>query len=67
MEYKIEAKVTIGIWTIVEADSIDEAVSLAEKRDDKMSFVNNSGMTAKDAWIIEEIDGDPFDLYVDKY
>lgn len=60
MEYRVEAKVTIGTWTLVEAESKEEAIRIAEEREDKMSFINNSGMDENDAWIIGEIDGEPF-------
>lgn len=54
MEYRVEAKVTTQ--TVVEAESREEAIKIAEEREDKMSFINNSGMDENDAWIIEEID-----------
>ena len=53
MEYRVEAKVTIGTWTVVKAESKEEAIRIAEEREDKMSFINNSGMDENDAWIIE--------------
>lgn len=62
MEYRVEAKITIGTWTIVEAESKEEAIRIAEERDEKMSFINNSGLDENEAWIIEEMDGEPFDL-----
>lgn len=65
MEYRVEAKVTIGTWTVVEAESKEEAVRIAGEREDKMSFINNSGMEETEAWIIEEIDGEPFDLFAE--
>lgn len=62
MEYRVEAKITIGTWTMVEAESKEEAIKIAEERDEKMSFINNSGLDENEAWIIEEMDGEPFDL-----
>jgi len=62
MEYRVEAKITIGTWTIVEAESKEEAIRIADERDEKMSFMNNSGLDEGEAWIIDEMDGEPFDL-----
>lgn len=65
MKYRVEAKITIGTWTMVDADSKEEAIRIAEERDEKMSFINNSGLDEKEAWIIQEIDGEPFDLHAE--
>ncbi len=65
MKYRIEAKVTISTWTMIEADSPEEAIKEAEKRDEKMSIVSNNGDLEDYTWMIDEIDGEPFDLYAE--
>ncbi len=62
MKYRIEAKVTISTWTMIEADSPEEAIKKAEERDEKMSIFSNNGDLEDYVWMIEEINGEPFEL-----
>lgn len=66
MEYTITAKVTISTYTTVVADSEEEAIKIASERDQKMSFINNSGLEEDEQWTIDEIDGSPFDLAIEE-
>ena len=55
--------VVITFW--LGAASEEEALKLAEKRDDKMFISSNNGDTAEDVWMVDELDGDPYELSIE--
>ena len=58
MKYRLTAQVTISVYTDVEADSLKEAIEIAEERN-LMSIVGNGGDTEEDSWMCDELDGYP--------
>jgi hypothetical protein len=62
MKYRVEGKVTISTWTMIEAESPEEAIKKAEERQEKMSIASNNGDSGDYEWMIEDMDGEPFDL-----
>ena len=66
-KFEIVAKMTITVFTNIEADTLEEAIELAKERTDYMSVVTNSGDSADEVWMLpEELDGMPYDLYEDE-
>lgn len=57
--------VTVSCYCEVEARSEAEARKKAEELMPALSF-NGSGNTADQNWLIEEADGEPFDISVTK-
>lgn len=57
-KFKLSGVVTISIYTEVEADSIEEAIEIAENRTIE---ANNWGdkSQASDVWVSDEFDGMP--------
>lgn len=64
MEYKLTAQMTISIYTTVEADSLEEAIEIAQERD-VVSIVTNNGDDADFAWMCDELDGYPKNIQED--
>jgi hypothetical protein len=62
-EFKLSCKVTVGAYTLVEAESYKEAITKALAR--SVAF-EESGVDASDTWIVPEPDGSPFDIYLDE-
>lgn len=61
MKYELTAKVTISIYTEVEADSLEEAILISEDR--SIEYDNWSDKSQhKEVWVYEDIDGDPYDI-----
>lgn len=61
-DYNLTAKITITTFTTVRAESLEEAIKIAEERDDKMFISSNNGDSPKDCWMIEELDGTPYEI-----
>lgn len=60
-EYRLKSKITISAYTVVEADTLEEAIEIAKSRD-TIDYINTSRYNTKDTWISEEVDGEPFDI-----
>lgn len=61
-EFLISAKVTISVYTKVEAETLEEAIEIANDRT-PMGIVANGGDNEHENWMVDEIDGEPFDLH----
>lgn len=59
--FGLTARVTISVYTNVKAESLEEAIEIASKRD-LMHIVNTGGQTEKDTWITDELDGEPVSI-----
>lgn len=59
-KYKLSARVTVSAYTEVMAESLDEAILLAEDR--SVEFNDNSYSSEKDSWVVYELDGEPEDI-----
>jgi hypothetical protein len=54
--YKLSATVTISIYTNVEADSLEEAIAIAENRGIEQYNWSDKDQS-NDIWVAEEFDG----------
>ena len=54
--FKLEAFVTISLYTEVEAETLEEAIEIAEERD-LMTIVDNGHDDETIAWMADELDG----------
>ena len=63
-EFTISARVTISAYTKVEANTLEEAIELASERD-FMGIPPNNYYTEDEFWMVDEIDGAPYDLHED--
>ena len=61
-EFLISAKVTISVYTKVESETLEEAISIAEERM-PMSIVSNGSDNENENWMVDEIDGTPYELH----
>ena len=61
MEYNLSGKVTISVSTRVEANSLDEAIEIAEGREIE-SYQWGQEELDKIVWISSEFDGEVFDI-----
>ena len=64
-EFNLTAKLTITTFTTVEAKTLEEAIEIAEQRTDMMSVSSNNGDSPIDVWMIEDLDGTPYEIKVD--
>ena len=62
-KYCLNALVTISIYTEVEANSLEEAIEIAEQRE--IEACNNdifSDNQIKRVWVADDYDGSPFNI-----
>ena len=67
MKFTLYATVTVSAYTIVEADSEEEAI--AKVIDEGMSPViggMNSGEDPEESWIVDDADGEPENIHGDR-
>ena len=58
--FKLTAKVTISVYTEVEAETFEEALEIAGERSIEQG--NWDSENKKDSWISDEYDGEIFDI-----
>ena len=63
-KFNLEAKITISVHTVVEANSIEDAIKIAEQRDDILHSTYQNGDPNKH-WIVDEFDGLPMDIHLE--
>jgi hypothetical protein len=63
-QFKLFATVSVSAFTTVEADSAQAALDIALGREVVLGG-NGSGNDSSDNWIIEDGDGEPFDIRVE--
>ena len=61
-KFNLVAKITISAFTSVKAETLEKAIQLANERKDMMSIASNNGDTPDEVWMIEELDGTPYDI-----
>ena len=61
--YKLNCTFTVSAYTEVEADTLIEAIEKAEERQGALSFIG-CGVDKTEAWMVEEIDGEPKNITV---
>lgn len=62
MLYKLGASVTVSAYTEVEAESLEEAIEIAETREVEIG-TKRSGVDHEEVWAITEADGEPQDIH----
>jgi len=60
-KFKLEATVTISIYTEVEANNLEDAIEIARERDIEKSHWGDKDQS-KYAWVNDEYDGEPQDI-----
>jgi len=63
--YRLSAVVGVSAFTIVEADTEEEAIEIAEGRPAVIGGIN-SGESEDESWIVDEADGQPTDIKIVK-
>ena len=56
--FHLSASVTVSAYTQVRAETLEEAIQIAEGRDVVLDF-NGSGESPSESWCISEPDGSP--------
>lgn len=62
MKFNLSAAVTVSAWTVVEAESLDEAIAKSANRQAVLGGIG-SGALPEESWIIEDADGDPMNIH----
>jgi hypothetical protein len=62
--YRLACSVTVSAWTDVEADSLEEAIAIADMREVEIGGTL-TGVDGTESWVIEEADGSPQDIHED--
>ena len=60
--FRLEAKITITVYTTVLAETIEQAIVLAEEERQPMGITKNSFDTEESCWMCYELDGDPYEI-----
>lgn len=66
-KYTVASSITVGVYTIVEADSVEQAAKLAlERQITGLSHSAQTGVAEKSWWLGDGLNGDvyPFNLEV---
>jgi len=63
-KFSISGKITITVYTVVEAETIEAAIEEAKHRT-PMAIIPNGGDNELENWMADEMDGEPFDLRED--
>jgi len=61
-QFNLIAKITISTYTTIEAETLEEAMKLAGERSDMMSISSNNADTPNKVWMIDELDGTPYEI-----
>lgn len=61
MKFYLNARMTISVSTVVEAESLSEAINIAKDREN-MSIPPNNGYPESEYWVADELDGLPEDI-----
>lgn len=61
-QFKLTAKIVISTYTTVEAETLEEALEIAEQRADMMQITSNNGDSEEECWMVDELDGTPSEI-----
>ena len=61
-KFNLSAAVTVSAFTVVEAETLEEAIEIAEGREVCLHF-NGSGTDPREVWCVEDADGDATDIH----
>lgn len=59
--FNLGARVTVSAYTIVEADTLEQAIEIARERQVVLGGIA-SGSNDEEQWVIEDADGTPVDI-----
>jgi hypothetical protein len=59
--FKLIADITVSVYTNVEAETLDEAIELANDRY-SMQVLHDESNDPNEEWILDEIDGEVFNV-----
>lgn len=59
--FNLSAAVTVSAYTVVEADTLEEAIELSQERHPVIGGLQ-SGADENESWIIEDADGEATDI-----
>lgn len=62
-KFKLSAAVTVSAFTVVEADTAEEAIEIAEEREAVIGGWG-TGESEDESWIVSEADGTPHDIKI---
>ncbi len=60
-KFNLGAVVTVSAYTVVDADSLEEAIEIAQGRQPVIGGINSSE-SPDESWIVDEADGDAKDI-----
>ena len=60
--FDLAASVTVSAMTTVEAETLEEAIAIAEGRDVELGS-NGSGYSQDEVWLVEDADGSPCEIH----
>ncbi len=63
--FKLGCHVTVSAYTVVEADSLDEAIAQSYGREVVLGGLH-SGALPEESWVIDDADGDPQNIKLDE-
>lgn len=61
MKFRLNCAVTVSASTVVEADTLEKAIEIAEEREMVVGGITN-GTDENFQWVVDEIDGSPTDI-----
>ena len=61
-EFRLSANITISVYTTVFAETLEEAIQIAEEERAPMSIVSNGGDSEETNWMCDELDGDAYNI-----
>lgn len=61
MKFNLVCQVTVSAQTVVEAESLDDALKIARDREVVIS-TGHDGAEVTEQWLVEEADGSPCDI-----
>lgn len=60
--FKFAGKVTISVYTTVEAETLEDALEIANEKA-LMDITHTGGATEETEWMADELDGEVFDIH----
>jgi hypothetical protein len=60
--FELTAEVTISVYTKVEAETLEEAIQIADDRN-LMQLIHGGTQDENDEWVCDELDGMAFNIH----
>ena len=58
--FELSCTVGVSAFTVVEADTVEEAIEIAKSRP---VVIWSRGESKEEAWVIDDADGEPMDIH----